>query len=177
MAEEIFYTFLDSFLGKIGIASSPSGIVCVDIGTGEDAFSEMLKRKFVDTPIKSEKKNSQALNRDFSGSGQAIDELNSYLKGNLKEFDSKLDIRGTPFRLNVWNNTRKIPYGGMRSYKFIACEVAKATYSRAVGNAISKNPIPIFIPCHRVINSDGNLGRYGPGENIKRRLLELEGAI
>ena len=166
MSNKIFYTFLNSFVGKIGIASSSSGIVCVDIGAKENNFLEMLKRQFQSSPIKSENRNSQT-----------IDELNAYFKGKLKVFNSKLDIRGTSFQLNVWNNTRKIPYGEMRSYKFIASEIAEATHSRAVGNAISKNPIPIFIPCHRVINSDGNLGRYGPGENIKRRLLELEGAI
>ncbi len=65
----------------------------------------------------------------------------------------------------------------MRSYKFIACKIGKPTASRAVGNAIANNPIPIFIPCHRVIKSDGSLGQYGPGEDIKRKLLELEGAI
>jgi O-6-methylguanine DNA methyltransferase len=88
-----------------------------------------------------------------------------------------LVCEGTSFQLSVWNNTRKIPYGKMRSYKSIACKVGKPTAVRAIGNAIAQNPIPIFIPCHRVIKSDGSLGNYGPGKDIKRKLLKLEEAI
>jgi O-6-methylguanine DNA methyltransferase len=166
MGEHIFYTFLNSPFGKIGIASSSSGIVYVGIGKREDNFLEILKRRFGGNSKKSEEKNNQAIN-----------ELNSYLEGNLKVFSSRLDTRGTPFQLAAWSNTRKIPYGHIRSYKSIASATGNPNSYRAVGNAMAQNPIPIFIPCHRVIKSDGSLGNYGPGKDIKRKLLEMEGAI
>ncbi|MBU1766672.1 MAG: methylated-DNA--[protein]-cysteine S-methyltransferase, partial [Candidatus Omnitrophica bacterium] len=84
---------------------------------------------------------------------------------------------GTPFQIKVWNCLRKIPYGKMYSYKFIACKIATCSHSRAVGNAVAKNPVAIFIPCHRVINSNGDLGNYGPGKNFKKMLLKIEKAI
>ena len=167
MPNKIFYSFLNSPLGKIGVASSLFGVVCVDIGVNQNTFSEKLKRKFPEYKlVNSEKENSQA-----------IKELKSYLEGNLRVFKSKLDLKGTPFQLNVLRSVWKIPYGKMHSYKSIACKVGKPTAVRAVGNAIAQNPLPIFIPCHRVIKSDGSLGNYGPGKDIKRKLLKLEKAI
>ena len=139
----------------------------MDIGIKEPVFLKKLRRRFPkNLLIKSGKENKKALN-----------ELKSYFKGNLKVFQSKLDLRGTPFQLKVWKNTKKIPYGKMHSYKFIASATGKSRSYRAVGNAMAQNPIPIFIPCHRVIKSDGHLGNYGPGEDIKRKLLALEKAI
>ncbi len=167
MQSKIFYSFLKSYIGKIGIASSHHGIVFIDIGIKENAFLKKLKQKFPGYKlVKSEKKNSKA-----------IKELNFYLKGNLKVFKSSMVLEGTPFQLNVLRSVWKIPYGKMCSYKFIAREVGKPTAVRAVGNVVANNPIPLFIPCHRVIKSDGNLGQYGPGEDIKRKLLQLEKAI
>lgn len=165
MQDKIYYAFLDSPIGRITIASSKLGIVFVDIGTKNP--SKKLKRKLREIrPVKSEKANRKALN-----------ELESYFKGNLKIFKSKLALRGSPFQLKVWNNTKKIPYGRTRSYKFIASKTGKSNSSRAVGNAMAQNPVPLFIPCHRIIKSDGHLGNYGPGQHIKRKLLKLEEAI
>jgi O-6-methylguanine DNA methyltransferase len=167
MPNVIFYTFLDSGIGTIGLASSSSGIVYVDMGIKERAFLYKLKRKFPACKlIKSQNKNAKAMC-----------ELKSYLKGDLKSFDSRLNLTGSPFQIKVWNYLKKIPYGKMRSYKFIACKTATYSHSRAVGNAIAKNPVAIFIPCHRVINSDGNLGNYGPGKKFKKVLLKIEKAI
>lgn len=167
MQNKISYSFLKSSIGKIGIASSVYGIAFVDIRIKENAFLDKVKQKLPGKQlIKSDKMNKQA-----------VDELKSYLKGNLKVFNSKLDLRGTLFQLNVWNNIRKIPYGKMCSYKSIARKVGKPSAVRAVGNVVANNPIPIFIPCHRIIKSDGSLGNYGPGKHIKRKLLKLEEAI
>jgi methylated-DNA-[protein]-cysteine S-methyltransferase len=166
MSEQIFYTILNSPVGKIGIASSETGIISVKINTEGDAFVKSLEKEFGENLIKFQEKNKQA-----------VYELTSYFKGKLKDFNCKLDIRGTPLQKKVWNNTIKIPYGKMRSYKFLAGSINQPKASRAVGNAMAKNPIPIFIPCHRVIKANGQLGNYGPGKDIKRRLLKLEKAI
>jgi methylated-DNA-[protein]-cysteine S-methyltransferase len=81
---------------------------------------------------------------------------------------------GTDFEKKVWETLRKIPYGETRTYKWLAEEIGKPQAFRAVGNALGKNPIPIIFPCHRVIESDGSLGGYSGGVDIKRRLIEIE---
>ena len=170
MQNKIFYYCFDSSIGNIGIASSPLGIVYLDIGIKEREFLLRLKQKFpVCKLVKSGKKNLKA-----------IREIKSYLKGNLKVFKSNLVLQGPPFWVSVWEKTGEIPYGKMYSYKSIAKKAGNPKAVRAVGSAMAKNPIPLFIPCHRVIKSDGSLGQYGQGEkgkNIKRKLLKLEGAI
>jgi len=81
---------------------------------------------------------------------------------------------GTAFEKDVWNALKEVPYGETRTYKWMAGRVGKPQAFRAVGNALAKNPIPIIFPCHRVIESDGSLGGYSGGIEIKRRLLEME---
>jgi len=103
-------------------------------------------------------------------------ELDNYFSGNPSGFSVRLDPeKGTPFERHVWEELVRIPYGETRSYSDIARAVENPRASRAVGLANGKNMIPILIPCHRVIRSDGSLGGYGPGVHIKKKLLELEG--
>ncbi len=83
-------------------------------------------------------------------------------------------LTGTSFEQEVWTCLREIPYGETRTYKWLAERVGKPDAFRAVGNALGKNPIPIIFPCHRIIESDGSLGGYSGGIDIKRRLLEIE---
>jgi len=104
-------------------------------------------------------------------------QLMEYLKGQRKTFDLPLAPQGTPFQQQVWNTLQKIPYGQTRSYKDIALAVNCPKGFRAIGMANSCNPIPIFIPCHRVIASDGTLGGYGGGSELKRALLKIEGSF
>ncbi|MDR0677745.1 MAG: methylated-DNA--[protein]-cysteine S-methyltransferase [Holosporaceae bacterium] len=101
-------------------------------------------------------------------------QLVEYLSGFRKQFDLNLEYVSTTFQLSVWNTLRKIPYGEVRSYKEIACGIENPKACQAVGRACGKNPIPIFIPCHRVIGSTGSLVGYNGGVNIKRKLLEIE---
>ena len=101
-------------------------------------------------------------------------QFSDYFSGKLKKFTLLLDPQGTKFDLAVWKATQKIPYGQVRSYKDIATILKKPLTSRAVGNALGRNPIPILIPCHRVIASDGTLGGYSSGLKIKKMLLALE---
>ena len=102
-------------------------------------------------------------------------EIARYFDGSLKEFTQNISLlSGTEFERKVWLALRQIPYGETRTYKWMAQQVGSPKSSRAVGQALKKNPIPILLPCHRVIESDGKLGGFALGENIKRRLLQLE---
>jgi O-6-methylguanine DNA methyltransferase len=104
-------------------------------------------------------------------------ELGEYFAGSRREFSFPLDLRGTEFQLACWRALLAIPYGETRSYADIARAVGRPQGFRAVGMANNRNPVAIVVPCHRVIASDGSLCGYGGGLDIKRKLLELEGAL
>jgi O-6-methylguanine DNA methyltransferase len=114
---------------------------------------------------------SAALMRDY------VQELEEYFRGQLREFSFQLDLRGTEFQLSCWRALLAIPYGETRTYADIARAVGQPKGFRAVGMANNRNPIAIVVPCHRVIASDGTLCGYGGGLDVKRKLLELEGAL
>jgi methylated-DNA-[protein]-cysteine S-methyltransferase len=101
-------------------------------------------------------------------------QLSEYFDGKRKEFDLPLDVEGTDFQKKVWMQLSKIPYGKTYSYKEIAMKLKNEGASRAVGTANGKNPLSIIVPCHRVISSDGSLGGYAGGLDIKTKLLNLE---
>ncbi len=105
---------------------------------------------------------------------EAIRQLNSYFAGELKKFELPLAPEGTEFMRSVWKALCEIPYGKTFSYKDIAQNIGNPKAVRAVGNANNRNPIPIIIPCHRVIGSNGKLVGYGGGLGIKKYLLDLE---
>src|SRR5262245_37777899 len=112
------------------------------------------------------------------GLRQARTELLRYLTGNSRSFSVPLDIKqGTDFQRRVWRVLRRMPYGSLRSYQWVAGRVGGWRYARAVGNAVGANPIPIIIPCHRVIARDASLGGFSGGLPMKRRLLSLEGTL
>ena len=104
-------------------------------------------------------------------------QLKEYLAGRRREFDIPLKLSGTDFQLSVWNALLTIPYGETRSYREIAEQVGSPKAYRAVGMANHWNPIAIIVPCHRVIGADGSLTGFGGGLELKRQLLELEGAL
>lgn len=106
---------------------------------------------------------------------QAQEELAAYFAGSLRIFSLPLAVRGTPFQLRVWQALRDIPYGETWSYARLAAHIGRPGACRAVGNANGRNPLPIIIPCHRVIRTGGELGGYSAGLDIKRFLLALEG--
>lgn len=105
---------------------------------------------------------------------QAINELGEYFAGERRYFEIPLAPKGTPFRQNVWNTVFKVGYGNTQSYKQIAEQIHNPYAVRAVGNACHHNPIPIFIPCHRIIGKNHNLIGYAGGLKTKEFLLELE---
>ncbi|MFZ3599824.1 methylated-DNA--[protein]-cysteine S-methyltransferase [Streptomyces sp. BH104] len=112
--------------------------------------------------------------RDDRPFGQAIDQLNAYFEGELREFDLPLDLHGTPFQRSVWAQLQRIPYGETRTYGELAEALGKPAASRAVGLANGKNPVGVIVPCHRVIGANGDLTGYGGGLDRKRRLLAFE---
>ncbi|AZQ38619.1 methylated-DNA--[protein]-cysteine S-methyltransferase [Streptomyces cyaneochromogenes] len=114
--------------------------------------------------------------RDETPFGVAIDQLEAYFAGELKEFTLELRLNGTEFQRRVWDQLRRIPYGETRSYGDLADALGNAGASRAVGLANGKNPIGIIVPCHRVVGANGSLTGYGGGLDRKKRLLDFEGA-
>ena len=115
--------------------------------------------------------------QECAGANQAEIQLHEYFAGTRKVFDMVLSPQGTPFQQAVWNELLKIPFGQTRSYGDVARALGRPTLTRAVGAANGANPIPIIIPCHRVIGSDGSLTGYGGGLKIKAKLLEHEGLL
>ncbi len=106
--------------------------------------------------------------------GEAFRQLELYLEGRLRDFSLPLKAEGTPFMKRVWEKLLEVPYGKTASYKEIAVAAGNPKAVRAVGMANARNPIAIFIPCHRIINTGGKLGGYGGGLELKQRLLDLE---
>ncbi len=106
---------------------------------------------------------------------ELMERLRIYFSGHRTTFSDELDLSGaTPFQREVWKITRLIPYGETRSYAWVAEQIKKRRAMRAVGQALSKNPLPIIVPCHRVVASDGKLGGFSGEVEMKRYLLSLE---
>ena len=105
---------------------------------------------------------------------QAAKELSEYFGGGRTTFSVPLEAEGTAFQQSVWNALRQIPYGQTLSYGGVAANIGKPKAARAVGMANNRNPLPIFIPCHRVIGADGQMVGYGGGIDVKTFLLDLE---
>jgi len=112
--------------------------------------------------------------RDNDAVADAAAQLHEYFRGERRTFDLKLAPRGTEFQQDVWRALQRIPYGATRSYAEVAREIGRPAALRAVGAANGANPIPIVIPCHRVVGSNGSLTGFGGGIETKRWLLALE---
>ena len=123
-------------------------------------------------------KNSIVIREDWKNSrgffAEAEAQLRAYFEGELKQFDLALAPVGTPFQLRVWQVLRAIPYGELVSYKTVAEAIGAPKAVRAVGAANGRNPLPIVVPCHRCIGSDGSLTGFGGGLETKKRLIDLE---
>jgi methylated-DNA-[protein]-cysteine S-methyltransferase len=108
---------------------------------------------------------------------EAVRQLRAYFAGEREVFTVPLSPSGTPFQLSVWRTLEEIPYGHTRTYRDVACAIGRPTATRAVGAANGQNPLPIFVPCHRVIGSNGSLTGFGGGLDVKLALLRLEGVL
>jgi len=162
--EELKYIAFSTDTGWIGILSSAKGLLGTTL------------------PQRSAQEACQLLGDSVSyttWSPHLFDDLMERLRicfsGHRTTFPDKLDLsRATHFQREVWEITRLIPYGETRSYAWVAEQIKKPRAMRAVGQALSKNPLPIIVPCHRVVASDGKLGGFSGGVEMKRYLLSLE---
>lgn len=154
---EKFYKKIKSPIGSLVLISDKSALICIEFG----------KEKAENFPNKPTKNNHPILLKTEK-------QLKEYFAGNRKEFDIPLKLQGTDFQKKVWQELTKIPFGKTISYQKLAEKMGNKNKTRAVGNANGKNPIPIIIPCHRVIEKNGKLGGFGGGLHIKQFLLELE---
>ncbi len=141
-------------IGRIGIVEEKGAITQILLESDSNGSSE----KIGDSPLLD----------------NAAQQIEAYLNGEIKSFDLPLNPKGTPFMVKVWEALQKIPYGETRTYKDIAIGVGSEKAYRAVGMANNKNPIPIIIPCHRVVGTNGTLVGYRGGLDLKSRLLEIE---
>jgi methylated-DNA-[protein]-cysteine S-methyltransferase len=153
----IRYTWFESPVGPLLLAGSESGLKLVSFATGKQAVAV-----------------NPGWKEDRAAFAEVVAQLRAYFSGNRKNFELPLHIEGTDFQKSVWTELRSIPYGETISYKELAGRIGKPRAIRAVGAANGANPIPIIIPCHRVIGNDGNLTGFGGGLPLKKKLLELE---
>ncbi len=162
-------TIFRSPWGWIGIAESAGGIQAISLPQKTRAAAESRLRKaggpfVVATPSPRMR--------------QARLQVLRYLAGKRRSFTVPLALgRGTEFQRRVWKVLQRVRYGRLRSYQWVAERVGGRRYARAVGNAVGANPLPIVIPCHRVVGSDAALGGFSGGLPMKRRLLALEGTL
>jgi methylated-DNA-[protein]-cysteine S-methyltransferase len=164
MQPRLYYVIFNTALGWVGILGSTAGL------------------KHTTLPYQSKKQTQAALGIDATKATllkehfkDLIQRFQLYFTGHHVKFLDKLDlIESTVFQRKVWEAAQHIPYGKTRSYGWIARQISKPGAARAVGQALAKNPLPIVIPCHRVLKSDGSLGGYSGGLEMKKRLLGLE---
>ena len=152
-----YYTYINSPVGQLLLAGSAAGLSLISFPSGSRC-----------------KDPQPDWNQDAGPFAAATDQLNAYFAGELTEFNLPLAPEGTPFQLAVWQALQTIPYGETVSYGKLAHTIGRAKAVRAVGAANGANPLPIVIPCHRVIGSNGKLTGFGGGIETKAMLLQLE---
>jgi methylated-DNA-[protein]-cysteine S-methyltransferase len=153
----VYYSYLETPIGKLLLAATETGLRYVHFGGAQPPARK--GEVWIE---------SHDMLRPYE------EQLQAYFRGELREFTCKLDLVGTEFQKKCWHALLRIPYGKTCSYADIAREVGSPRGFRAVGQANHNNPIPIIVPCHRVITSSGTLGGYGGGLDVKERLLRLE---
>ena len=157
------------------ILSSARGIRLIDLhGASRSELGEQLGVDIIQVGTKTASVSQDLAYQELTRQDLARQEIEEYLNGDRKSFSSPLDMQGTPFQIEIWNELLKIPYGETRSYSKIAAAVGRPRAARAVGAAIGANPLPLIVPCHRVIGKNGSLVGFGGGLRLKERLLLLE---
>ena len=164
MIKKLKYVTFNTDMGWAGILASPKGLLVTTL------------------PQRSAQEAYQVLGNRVNHATQSpdcfddlIERLKMYFSGQKVSFPDKLDLIGaTPFQCKVWQITRLIPYGETNSYLWVAKQIKKARAARAVGQALRRNPLPIIVPCHRVLACNGKLGGFNGGLEMKQQLLQLE---
>ncbi len=164
MAGELKYTTFNTDIGWVGVLGSAKGLLQTTLPQPSAQEAENLLGDRVKDATWSDIFFADLMKR-----------LRNYFGGQRVTFPDELDLsQATAFQREVWEVTRLIPYGETRSYTWVAEQLGKAGAVRAVGQALARNPLPIIIPCHRVVASDGKLRGYSGGAEMKRYLLHLE---
>jgi len=164
MPGPLTYTMFRTPLGWTGVAATPAGIYRVALAlSGEPEFLKTLRILHPSPEKRGDK---------LAGVEK---EFHLYFRGMLKQFSCKLDLTGgTCFQQQVWRKLMTIPFGKTKSYKWLARSVNRPKAFRAAGNANGRNPVPVIVPCHRVIRQNGDLGGFTGGTHLKQFLLDLE---
>jgi methylated-DNA-[protein]-cysteine S-methyltransferase len=168
MHSQLAIANVDSPLGEIGLAAGEHGLIALSLGKGLDSrLPALLKRRH---------DNGRGRHKPWEVIEQACNELAEYMLSAREKFETPLDLStGTEFQRAVWRRLRRIRFGASISYAELADAIGQAGASRAVGNAVGANPLPIIIPCHRVLAMGGKLGGFSGGLARKRKLLAIEG--
>ena len=161
------YVTFDTEIGRFLVAGNDRGLRLVSFGKDLDVKREISREARGQRVMAVE---------DRIRLRRVVDSIRDYLAGGIEPLDHRIDLSGaTDFNRQVLEVVREIPYGVLRSYKWVANEIGAPKATRPVGQALSRNPLPIVVPCHRVVNSDGTLGGYsGGGPDMKHRLIEIE---
>ncbi len=157
---EAYYTYMKSPLGRLMLVGRQEALAGLEFPHGRRSRGPAASWQRAEAPFR-----------------ETIRQLAAYFAGELMVFDLTLAPYGSPFQMAAWEAMRKIPYGETRTYADIAGRIGKPAAARAVGAAAARNPLPIVIPCHRVVGSGGKLTGFGGGLDAKRWLLTHEGAL
>jgi methylated-DNA-[protein]-cysteine S-methyltransferase/epoxyqueuosine reductase len=164
----VYYREMASIIGPLTLCATETGLCLVKFGTfaeSEDAIGRWVKAQIG---------SAAQIYKDEERLSEAYRQLAAYFAGELNSFSLPLDMRGTEFQRRVWEALLTVPYGESASYKDIAVSIGNPLAVRAVGGANNRNPVPVIVPCHRIIGAAGALVGYAGGLGIKSRLLQLE---
>ena len=159
---DVRYDLTESPVGELFIASTERGLCRISYHPeGQDEqLARIFGARVLRTPLDEVRR-----------------ELDEYFEGRRREFGLPLDLRVAPFHEAVLHELARVPYGRTETYGSLAAKVGRPRAARAVGTVMNRNPIPIILPCHRIVGANGSLTGYAGGLHVKRALLELEGAI
>jgi len=163
VAVPFHYTIVDTRLGHLGLVGSPAGLRRIIIGVPKVEVSRLIAGGY------------SAAVESAAAFGDLPERLRRYLDGERIKFGDSIDWSGvSPFGRAVMEANRTVPYGETRSYSWVARQVGRPRAARAVGQVLARNPVPLVVPCHRVLGSNGSLTGFTGGLEMKRWLLELE---
>jgi methylated-DNA-[protein]-cysteine S-methyltransferase len=159
---DVRYDVVDSPVGDLFLAATPRGLcrISYTVEGNEEELARLFGVRVLRMPLDEVRR-----------------ELDEYFEGRRRDFDLPIDLRVAPFHADVLHELARVPYGQTDTYGHLASRVGRPQAARAVGTVMNRNPIPIVLPCHRIIGANGALTGYGGGLHVKRALLELEGAI
>jgi methylated-DNA-[protein]-cysteine S-methyltransferase len=158
---DVRYDVVDSPVGELFLASTPRGLcrISYTVAGQDEVIARIFGARVLRFPLDDVRR-----------------ELDEYFEGRRRDFDLPLDLRVAPFHEQVLHELARVPYGRVDTYGHLAALVGRPKAARAVGTVMNRNPIPIVLPCHRIVGANGSLTGYGGGLENKRLLLELEGA-